>query len=154
MSSYRERDDILREMGFSSYDEYTASDWWKIIREEVLKRDVYRCRVRRCSRTATLVQHFTYTRNTMIGSAPFNLISLCGKCHREMEFDGDHKRPLGETQKRTLEMVLGLKIIEGVSCPRIGFWFRNQRAANKQTQLDILEKLKVRYSIGTPIGAI
>lgn len=86
---YAERDRLLRQMGFRSYQHYLGSSLWAEIRERVLRRDGRRCRI--CSVIATQVHHQRYDYATLRGKNPDNLMSLCHACHETVEFD-DHDR--------------------------------------------------------------
>lgn len=74
---------IAAEMGPSmvkgvEYSTYLQTTRWKLLRDEVLARDGYRCRV--CnSRECLEVHHRTYER---IGNEDFDdLTTLCCRCH-------------------------------------------------------------------------
>lgn len=61
------------------YDAYLLSPKWRAIREQVLKRDKWTCRVMRCGRPATQVHHLTYER---VGDEwPDDLVAICAECH-------------------------------------------------------------------------
>ena len=62
-----------------SHAEYVASDRWKVLREAVLKRDGYKCRV--CPRqTGLQVHHLSYPK-TWGDDSEANLITLCAAHH-------------------------------------------------------------------------
>ena len=77
-------------LGFATYEAYLASDLWGNIRERVLARDVWTCRL--CGTAAEVVHHQDYSLETMRGRDITQLFSLCRPCHHSIEFDGDKKR--------------------------------------------------------------
>lgn len=88
--TYGSRNAILRELGFSSYREYLASDLWKRIRTFVLERDSYLCRM--CHRPANQVHHQHYDKPVLLGRKMHSLVSTCGACHKWVEFTGSGKK--------------------------------------------------------------
>jgi hypothetical protein len=139
--SYHERNVVLKEMGFRSYQEYLDSELWSIIRKNILSRDAHFCRGKLCNSRSTLVHHLSYNKPTLLGEAPFALITLCKDCHRKVEWNGSTKRTLKESQKATLELVIGTVLEKGVSNPRVGRWFRNQLQMNVPIRKAILEEI-------------
>jgi hypothetical protein len=99
---YRERDAILKEMGFTSYRAYLASPLWASIRERVMTRDRETCRL--CPKPAAHVHHTRYDRATLEGRELKFLAAVCARCHRFVEFGaGGEKRAegmVGETYRR------------------------------------------------------
>lgn len=95
--AYRLRDEILREIGFRSYKEYLASDLWAEIRAVALTRDGHKCHV--CRRPATQVHHTKYTVEVMTGVSIISLKSICGGCHRGIEFSKRGKRTIKVANK-------------------------------------------------------
>jgi len=93
---YRARN--LKKLGFDNYDQYRCSPLWRTIRCEVLKRDGHKCR--KCgTATADQVHHAAYTTAVLLGRDTDRLFSVCRSCHREIEFDGDVKRPGSEVMR-------------------------------------------------------
>lgn len=86
MSVYSERDLILRAMGYPSYRDYLKSSLWAGIRSVVLKNKSWRCQC--CPDKATQVHHQKYDEQTMKGEDLRNLVPLCRKCHKRVEFWG------------------------------------------------------------------
>ena len=80
---------------------FYKSKQWQQVREYVLKRDAYLCRI--CGAPAEEVHHITHLSPENIGdptvtSNPENLISLCRACHFE-QHRGEHgtkKRDSGQ----------------------------------------------------------
>jgi len=95
--AYETRDETLRGMGFSSYDEYRESRLWAWIRRQALRRDKKRCRI--CRGRAEEVHHNSYRLAVLQGRSLGDLFSLCSECHRRVEFEGGRKRSFEEARK-------------------------------------------------------
>ena len=94
--TYNQRNIRLKAMGYETYADYLASDLWRSIRQRVfaLYGDV--CRL--CQQLAEHVHHLGYGKHVLAGISLTQLVPLCGKCHREVEFDGTgRKRTLVQT---------------------------------------------------------
>lgn len=91
-NAYEKRNAIIREMGYSSYADYLSSPLWWEIRSRVLDRDGHKCRA--CGHHANQVHHRKYSVLAMAGSDLSDLESICGKCHKRIEFRYSTKRPL------------------------------------------------------------
>jgi len=78
------REKILKRMGFKSYRDYLASDFWREIRERVLKRDGRRCVA--CQRETRIVHHRKYDAATLKGETLEWLSAICRDCHDAIEF--------------------------------------------------------------------
>lgn len=104
MNRYAQRDAVLRDMGFASYDEYLASPLWSRIRARLFKV----CDVCVCGEAATEVHHMTYKRRYMEGRGKIHkfLIPVCRKCHQRIEFDDQGKTPLGQANRVLTEIRL------------------------------------------------
>jgi hypothetical protein len=85
---YTRRNYLLRQLGFRSYQEYTRSELWGVIRKQVLCRDGYKCF---CGKTATEVHHQSYRMDVLVGKDITPLISLCRACHFRAEFRNGEK---------------------------------------------------------------
>ena len=92
---YRLRSQSLVDAGFASYDEYLASDLWSVIRARVMERDGHKCYA--CHRPCRCVHHITYGIEVLLGNRDDQLISLCGGCHKYIEFIGDRKLSCANT---------------------------------------------------------
>lgn len=95
-SSYGKRKEKLVGLGFSSYSAYLASEQWQAIRAKVLEK-CSKCVL--CGKVADCVHHLDYGVETLMGLRDFNLVSLCGECHKGIEFDGNWKRTLVQANK-------------------------------------------------------
>lgn len=85
---YRERDRLLKTLGFPNYRAYLSSMLWRGIRKEHLRVNDT-CVV--CECPAQEVHHLDYTRATLMGDAPTRLASVCEGHHRECEFNFGRK---------------------------------------------------------------
>lgn len=97
--TYRNRNDILRELGYRSYSEYLSSDLWKEIRRRAIRKAKGMCEV--CGKNeATHVHHLNYQKDTLLGKKEtlVFLVASCEECHIRVEFDQNgNKRPFYET---------------------------------------------------------
>lgn len=85
---YRERDRLLKTLGFPNYKAYLSSTHWRGIRRAHLKQ-FPDCIV--CECPAEEVHHLNYTRATLLGEDPTKLASVCEGHHRECEFNYGRK---------------------------------------------------------------
>lgn len=97
-----ERDLLLSELGYSSYENYRSSALWKRIRSRVLDRDDHTCL--RCFGQAEVVHHRTYSRAVLVGDDDEALVSLCDGCHHVVEFDDSGVRREHEDREIVLAM--------------------------------------------------
>ena len=84
MNGYKERNELLVEMGFKDYAAYLRSQRWKGIRLGVLNRDSASCIV--CRRRANQVHHRSYASEVLLGEDTGPLVSICDGCHHTIEF--------------------------------------------------------------------
>lgn len=98
INRYKQRDEVLRSIGFQSYKEYLESDLWKSIRSRVLKR--------------------SYKKKYLLGKGNLRLAMkpICGKCHKEIEFDGQEKTSLGRANEKLADIAVRSKE-KGVRIP-------------------------------------
>lgn len=101
-SSYAHRDQILSELGYSSYSAYLASPLWESIRAAVFKRSGRRCYC--CSRVGHQIHHRSYTYSQLSGESTDTMAPIYRKCHEKVEFDGDRKVTLEEANVRFEEL--------------------------------------------------
>lgn len=97
---YEQRGEKLSNLGYAGYQAYLASDEWKTIRDEKLKRYPH-CILCQCK--ATQVHHLDYGHRTMLGLRPWRLVQMCGDCHKSIEFDGKRKRAIKEANRVLFE---------------------------------------------------
>jgi|694.fasta_scaffold97298_9 hypothetical protein len=86
--------EILNKMGFKNYSQYLDSDKWKQIRREVFKYKSNKCSC--CKKFAECIHHTRYDEDTMSGSNFKNLIPLCNRCHKNIEFTNGKKNSLNK----------------------------------------------------------
>lgn len=98
---YVARNKLLKHLGFESYEAYLASDLWKSIRERVMKKDGFKCRI--CGDRAVLVHHNLYRRRELLGQSIKGMRSLCSRCHKDIEFSDGAKVSLPEASNRYVE---------------------------------------------------
>lgn len=95
---YRLRDADLKKMGYESYPEYLKSDYWRDIKERVLKRDNHACQI--CGAPTTIVHHRRYSLKTLRGRDLKKIISLCSGCHYNVEIDiSGNKREFWDAER-------------------------------------------------------
>ncbi len=84
-NAYRERNILLKELGYKSYQAYQCSALWKRIRSQVKERSGGTCECCK-QRKSKNVHHKSYDRETLLGESLDQLIDLCTKCHLKIEF--------------------------------------------------------------------
>lgn len=100
---YRERDRVIRAMGFPSYRAYLSSIEWRSIRADHIK-DNPDCAV--CESPADDVHHLSYSRAVLEGRLPKMLASVCSAHHHAIEFDGyGRKRSPIQAGKRLKQLI-------------------------------------------------
>lgn len=92
---YKKRNDELPDLGYATYREYLKSDDWAELRGRILRQHPTCCR---CDDPATQVHHFSYHAAVILGRCNDLLLPICEPCHKSVEFDGDRKRTLSESQ--------------------------------------------------------
>jgi|SRR6185369_13782976 len=96
-NTYKERNLLLNELGFASYEEYLQSDLWKSISERVWIAFGTRCKF--CGQEATCLHHISYGREVLTGKRIDLIVPLCNSHHYKVEFDRKgNKRSLAESQ--------------------------------------------------------
>jgi hypothetical protein len=99
MREYEERDQLLRDLGFHSYQHYLNSPLWKSIRRRALSKCGSQCLL--CGVRGTNVHHTEYSLATIRGKKINTLVVLCRTCHELAEFGtGGKKLPLSEANAR------------------------------------------------------
>ena len=92
-STYADRDDILKALGFDSYAAYLASTLWSDIRKRIYAKHGTYCKL--CNNLAWDLHHLSYDLATLAGKHLTKIVPICRDCHTLVEF-----WPNG--QKRTL----------------------------------------------------
>jgi hypothetical protein len=85
----------LAALGYDTYAEYLASDWWRARRLLVGQAVGWRCA---CGARATQVHHLTYRR--LGRERDSDLVALCAGCHAEIHGKSLRRR---ERRRRTAE---------------------------------------------------
>ena len=106
MKPYIHRESNLEKIGFKNYKEYLKSDIWKKLREEILKRDNYKCVI--CGEKAINVHHKNYHYKVLIGIKKEYLVPLCRNCHKKIEFEGKQKNGLIHANRKLKKMKIKL----------------------------------------------
>ena len=96
--SYGYRNRILRELGFSTYQDYLSSGLWRSIRRRVIERDNGKCYG--CGKKARQVHHLSYGWPSLTGESLEQLVSVCRKCHAQSEFKRRRKLSLNAANSR------------------------------------------------------
>lgn len=90
--------DNLHAIGFRSYKEYLNSPLWDRVRTSIFMLADRKCKL--CGSKAQVVHHKDYSKQTLLGFRPHNLVALCEACHTKIEFhDNGKKRTQKETNK-------------------------------------------------------
>ena len=105
LKAYHKRNTRLQSLGFKSYQDYLASDLWKSIRAEVLKRDGGKCQI--CGGAAVQVHHTCYSRASLTRMTD-GQISICRSCHKFIEFEYEKKVGLAWVRKRVKLLKYGI----------------------------------------------
>lgn len=88
-------------LGVNNYKSYLKSNLWNEIRDRCLEP---RCEI--CSRVANHLHHMDYDIETLKGEKPWNLVSLCKRCHENVHLDDNGKKlPLWKCFKKTREIL-------------------------------------------------
>jgi hypothetical protein len=108
MSAYSKRDDVLKRLGYGSYEEYLASPLWISIRRRAFDKHGRRCVG--CKRAATCIHHCSYDEKTLLGESLDRLLPLCGSCHERIEFSKHgRKRSLADANAELAVLINGRK---------------------------------------------
>ena len=118
--SYKERDKILKELGYDDYRGYLKSKLWTEIRDKILEESGYECICcgnQNLGETLVMqVHHMVYTKGNLSGESTYGLVAICRSCHAKAELKPRRKingRKERFGKKKTLEeanaYVLGLK---------------------------------------------
>src|SRR5438874_8725109 len=89
-NEYLERNALLKELGYLSYQAYLASSLWYSIRARAYQFHGSSCRL--CGARAEVIHHRGYGRAVMLGKSLNQLVPLCHACHQEVEYYKGRKR--------------------------------------------------------------
>ena len=85
MEETRERDELLRQMGLSSYADYLKSDLWSWIRSQLKPADCIACG----TSTGLSWHHCDYSLPILVGNYSRNeIVRVCNDCHRAIHSEG------------------------------------------------------------------
>jgi hypothetical protein len=106
---FHRRNQILKKLGYKTYEEYLKSAFWSAVRRRTLTRDRFICRL--CPNKATEVHHTVYDFFTLKGKTLQHLYAICSPCHERVTFESpgvrhnpDKMREL--TERKALEKAL------------------------------------------------
>ncbi len=124
----------LRSLGFASYEEYLASETWRLIRDRVFATKGRECRC--CGKTATQIHHRSYDIRVLQGDNLKPLEPICLKCHDHLHSNRDlgfanrefhrltkHRQPVKPKktkQKKPNPMTALLREMAEIACKEIG----------------------------------
>lgn len=98
---YEDRKTVLAQLGYATYQEYLAGEEWADIRAERLGK-FPDCLL--CGERANQVHHMEYSDRVLLGIERRLLVTLCGDCHKRIEWDGEIKRSLEDANKTLREL--------------------------------------------------
>jgi len=105
---YKERDDILEELGYDDYKHYLKSDLWSEIRDRVLKESGYECICcgnQKLDETLVMqIHHMVYSKKNLSGESLYGLVAICRSCHVKAEFKPRTKTKGRRGRRRKLKM--------------------------------------------------
>ena len=145
MRVYRERNRILKAMGFPSYAAYLQSDLWKSIRRRVLESNP-KCSA--CGRPATQAHHRSYRKPDLDGRDLSRIYAVCASCHRTSEFragDGAKLNPAQATTK--------LQQLRAKKSPPSAPLDHAERAPSKYVEVPI-DPTKITMTRGEYVGPV
>lgn len=88
--NYKERDAILKAMGFKSYSAYLRSQLWARIRRHAFGVLGSNCAV--CDEKAEVIHHTRYSLSDLKGQTIDFMVQLCNDCHESIERHVDGKK--------------------------------------------------------------
>lgn len=107
---YKERDEILEELGYDDYRHYLKSDLWSEIRDRVLKESGYECICcgnQKLDETLVMqIHHMVYSKENLSGESLYGLVAICRSCHVKAEFKPKAK---GKRRRRRRKRKTGAK---------------------------------------------
>ncbi len=131
-----DRDKIIRKLGYGHYNQYLKSDLWReVIKPKVLAEHDHKCFV--CGSKKSLeIHHMDYNTQNLSGKNTNNMVPLCPRCHKHIEFKNGKKVGLEQANSRLTDMVLG-KLESNKSCKQKKWKPTGQRAKGwKKRQKD------------------
>ena len=104
-SEYASRNALLRDYGYASYDAYLKSALWRRIKKEFLKGRL--CLL--CRRSASVLHHRSYDKQTMLYGDKKTLVPMCLRCHKVIEFDDKNRKATLKEANQKLSRLLVMK---------------------------------------------
>lgn len=137
--TYRQRDEYLEKLGYSSYQGYLHSKLWREIRGRVLAK-TSRCWICTRRRVSRQVHHERYTKRNLSGDSLCGLRAVCRPCHFMIEFDTrtGKKRDDRQTRKATAELRARGKPVRKRRARRLTRAMRKAERMGRDTELDRL----------------
>lgn len=89
MASYLDRNTILKELEYDSYEDYLKSKLWLDIRSEIFSKQK-KCYL--CNKKSKVVHHYRYTKENLSGLSYDDMYALCHKHHYKIEFDNEGQK--------------------------------------------------------------
>lgn len=128
----KERNADIKKAGWSNWKSYLKSKHYRIIKQHILERDSYQCRL--CPSNTNEIHFIFFTRDTLRGYCPHNILTICRACQQT-------RLPFSERQHKIAESIFRTQVVVGRSNTKIGRWFTNQKQANKSCLKSLLEHL-------------
>lgn len=123
-----------------TYLDYLQGENWNIIREEVLKRDNFRCLI--CNLAAEQVHHLKYSKDILEGKNCSMLISVCRSCHYKCHHDyNGNKLGPKDSSKKTMRLLFG-RMRRGYSNPQIGIGMAKLSQKSIETNLIVASRIE------------
>lgn len=126
---YAQRNATLIELGYRTYEEYLISPLWRRLRAKAMMHAKKSCFA--CGSVAVQVHHRSYSRATLKGKKPENLVAVCDSCHDRAEFQNGVK--VGPTEaNRVLDNIRAARLQPrpGIAPPTP----KNQSPAQRKAQ--------------------
>jgi hypothetical protein len=103
-TTYRERNALLKTLGFRTYKDYLESWLWQEIKRKAFALHGYACVF--CKEKSILLHHKSYHRKVLLGEDLTPLAPMCRECHEMVELDSNgKKRRLKQAQAMFLAMM-------------------------------------------------
>lgn len=103
--TYIERNRNLRQLGYRSYAAYLRGASYRKIRERAFIENGNLCWC--CGDDATEIHHTDYGLATLLGQRLDNLVPICHRHHKEIEFENGEKVSTARANERLLELTGG-----------------------------------------------
>tara|TARA_R110000751_G_scaffold123518_4_gene224522 strand:- start:6 stop:572 length:567 start_codon:yes stop_codon:yes gene_type:complete len=150
-TEYKNRNEILEELGYDDYTDYLKSKLWAEIRDRVLKESGYECICcanRSISKTKkkTLVMqvhHMVYTKENLSGESLYGLVAICQSCHVKAEFK-PRAKTRGKRGRRRKQKMGAKKTLGEANSHVLGIGKNNKKKKKKTPSQFYLIKPKCK----------